>query len=262
MNSEILKSKIDKRGIFYLNLNRPNIMNAFDDKLIFELNEVFLSLIKNINIRALVITGNGKGFSAGADLDWMRRMSDANHQENVKDSMKLSEMLNNLYNLPFPTIAAVNGAAYGGGVGLVTACDIAVANQYAKFCLSEARLGLIPSVISPYVIKAVGEKNAKYLFFTSSPISSKEAAKMGMINVSVENDKLEAVVDEIIENILKGGPKAIKSPKNLIYYVGNKVLGDDVMLETAKRIADSRASLEGKEGISAFLNKRRPNWQE
>ena len=261
MSEEILKTRQDKRGIFYLNLNRPNIMNAFDDQLIYELNKIFLDLKEDKEIRALVISGNGKGFSAGADLDWMRRMADSNYDENVTDSMKLAEMLNNLYNMPFPTIAAVNGAAYGGGVGLVTACDIAIANQYAKFCLSEARLGLIPSVISPYVVKAVGEKNAKYLFFTSAPISSKEAVRIGMINLSVDNDELDNSVEEVINNILQGGPEAVKSAKNLIYYVENNDLGKEVMLGTAERIAKSRASDEGKEGILAFLNKRKPNWQ-
>ena len=262
MSEKIIITNQDERGIFYLNLNRPEIMNAFDDELIHQLNNIFLDLRNNKNIKALVVTGNGKGFSAGADLSWMRRMSDVSHEENYNDSMKLAEMLNTLYNLPFPTIAAVNGAAYGGGVGLVTACDIAVANKYAKFCLSEARLGLIPSVISPYVVKAVGERNAKYLFFTSAPISSEEAVKIGMVNFSVENEELESTVEEIILKILQGGPEAIKSAKKLIYYVESKEINEKVMNETAKRIANSRASSEGKEGISAFLNKRKPNWQE
>ena len=259
---KIIITNQDERGIFYLNLNRPEIMNAFDDELIHQLNNIFLDLRNNKNIKALVVTGNGKGFSAGADLSWMRRMSDVSREENYNDSMKLAEMLNTLYNLPFPTIAAVNGAAYGGGVGFVTACDIAVANKYAKFCLSEARLGLIPSVISPYVVKAVGERNAKYLFFTSAPISSEEAVKIGMVNFSVENEELESTVEEIILKILQGGPEAIKSAKKLIYYVESKEINEKVMNETAKRIANSRASSEGKEGISAFLNKRKPNWQE
>ena len=262
MTETIIITNLDKRGIFYLNLNRPKIMNAFDDELILQLNKIFLDLKSNNNIKALVITGNGKGFSAGADLSWMKRMSEVSREENYNDSMKLAEMLNNLYNLSFPTIAAVNGAAYGGGVGLVTACDIGVANKYAKFCLSEARLGLIPSVISPYVVKAIGEKNAKYLFFTSAPISSEEAVKIGMINFSVENEELENTVEKIILNILQGGPESIKSAKNLIYYVEDKEIDEKVMNETAKRIAYSRASAEGKEGISAFLNKRKPDWQE
>jgi len=262
MNSKNLIKRIDDRGIYYLTINRPHVMNAFDENLIKDLNDVFLELAINKEIRILVLTGEGKAFSAGGDLDWMRRMSDVSHSENTKDSMKLAEMLYNLDTLPFPTIAAVNGAAFGGGVGLVAACDIAIGNNYSKFSLSEVRLGLIPSVISPYVVQAIGQRNSRYLFLTSAPISSKEAYHIGLLNDYTESENLNDLLEKQLKNILKGGPKALKSSKELISFVNGKVIDEEVMAETAKRIADARSSAEGKEGIDAFLQKRKPNWQD
>lgn len=262
MNSKNLLKKIDDRGVYYLTLNRPHVMNAFDEILIKDLNDEFLDLAKNTDIRALVLTGEGKAFSAGGDLDWMKRMSDVSHTENSKDSMKLAEMLYNLDTLPFPTIAAVNGAAFGGGVGLIAACDIAIGNNFGKFSLSEVRLGLIPSVISPYVVKAIGQRHARYLFLTSAPISSEEAYHIGLLNDYTKSDNLNDLLDKQLNNILKGGPKALKASKELISFVDGKVIDNAIMTETAKRIADARASGEGKEGIKAFLEKRKPNWQD
>tara|TARA_B100000809_G_scaffold232675_1_gene248812 strand:+ start:1496 stop:2281 length:786 start_codon:yes stop_codon:yes gene_type:complete len=256
-----LLTKLDDRGVYYLTLNRPHVMNAFDENLIKELDAVLSEITNNKHIRALVITGEGKAFSAGADLDWMRRMSDVSHEENHNDAMKLAIMLKKLDSLPFPTIAAVNGVTFGGGIGLVAACDIAIGNGYAKFSLSEVRLGLIPATISPYVVRAVGSRNARYLFLSSVIISSQEAFHMGLLNHYAKNEDFNALVEKNIDNILKGGPKALKASKELIFYVEGKDIDERVMIETAKRIADARATDEGKDGIEAFLNKRKPNWQ-
>jgi len=259
---ENLLTKLDGRGVYYLNINRPQVMNAFDENLIKELDTVLSEISNHKDIRALVLTGEGKAFSAGGDLDWMRRMSDVSHEENHKDAMKLAFMLKKLDSLPFPTIAAVNGATFGGGVGLVAACDIAIGNDYAKFSLSEVRLGLIPATISPYVVRAVGARNARYLFLTSAIISSQEAFHMGLLNHHAKNEDFDALVEKNIVNILKGGPNALKASKELIFYVEGKEIDERVMFETAKRIADARATDEGKEGTEAFLNKRKPNWQD
>ena len=258
---ENLLKKIDSRGIYYLNINRPQVMNAFDENLIKELDICLSEISNNKDIRALVLTGEGKAFSAGGDLDWMRRMSGVSHEENHRDAMKLAVMLKKLYSLPFPTIAAVNGAAFGGGVGLVAACDIAIGNEYAKFSLSEVRLGLIPATISPYVVRAVGSRNARYLFLTSTIISSEEAFHMGLLHQHAKNEDFNSLIEKNIDNILKGGPKALKSSKELIFFVEGKNIDEVLMMETAKRIADARATNEGKEGTEAFLNKRKPNWQ-
>jgi methylglutaconyl-CoA hydratase len=258
---ENLKTRLDDRGIYYLNINRPNVMNAFDENLIEELDNVLSNISNNKNIRAMVLTGEGKAFSAGGDLDWMKRMANLSHDENHKDAMKLAVMLNKLDTLPFPTIAAVNGAAFGGGVGLVSACDIAIGNENAKFSLSEVRLGLIPATISPYVVRAVGSRNARYLFMTSSLILPEEAHHIGLLTHYTSNNNFSSLLEKNIKNILKGGPEAIKASKDLIFYVEDKNIDESVMTETAKRIADARATDEGKEGTNAFLNKMKPSWQ-
>lgn len=259
---DLLIKYIDNRGIFYLTLNRPDIMNAFDDVLISELDKTFSEINDNEKIRAMVLTGAGKAFSAGADLDWMRRMSKVSHEKNMEDAKRLSLMLQKLDKLAIPTIAKVNGAAYGGGVGLVAACDIAIGGENAKFCLSEVRLGLIPAVISPYLVRSVGSRNARYLFLTSIPISSKQAVSMGLINESLENNEIDDCLEKILLAILKGGRNAQAMSKDLIFAVEGKEINKNVLDDTAKRIADARASEEGIEGIEAFLNKRAPNWQK
>ena len=257
-----LLSKLDDRGVYYLTLNRSNVMNAFDENLIEELDNVLSDISNNRKIRVLVLTGEGKAFSAGGDLDWMKRMANLSYEENHKDAMKLAVMLQKLDILPFPTIAAVNGAAFGGGVGLVSACDIAIGNEYAKFSLSEVRLGLIAATISPYVVRAVGSRNARYLFMTSNLIFPEEAHHLGLLTHYTQNNNFDNVIEKNIDNILKGGPEAIKASKDLVFYVEGKKIDEIVMTETAKRIADARATDEGKEGTNAFLNKIKPGWQK
>jgi len=258
----LLLKNVDERGVFYLTLNRPEIMNAFDDALIAELDKTFSEIEKNDKIRALILTGKGKAFSAGADFHWMRRMSKLTREKNIQDAMVFSNMLRKLHTLRIPTIAKVNGAAYGGGVGLVAACDIAIGGENAKFCLSEVRLGLIPAVISPYVIRSVGSRNARYLFLTATPISGTRAVSMGLINESVQDKEMDEYLEKILSSILKGGKKAQAMSKDLIFAVEGKEIDANVLRDTAIRIADARADKEGKEGVEAFLNKRAPNWQE
>ena len=259
---KLLLKNVDERGVFYLTLNRPEIMNAFDDALIAELDKTFSEIEKNDKIRALILTGKGKAFSAGAYFHWMRRMSKLTREKNIQDAMVFSNMLRKLHTLRIPTIAKVNGAAYGGGVGLVAACDIAIGGENAKFCLSEVRLGLIPAVISPYVIRSVGSRNARYLFLTATPISGTKAVSMGLINESVQDKEMDEYLEKILSSILKGGKKAQAMSKDLIFAVEGKEIDANVLRDTAIRIADARADIEGKEGVEAFLNKRAPNWQE
>ena len=258
----LLLKNIDERGVFYLTLNRPEIMNAFDDALIAELDKTFSEIEKNDKIRVLILTGKGKAFCAGADFHWMRRMSKLTREKNIQDAMVFSNMLRKLHTLRIPTIAKVNGAAYGGGVGLVAACDIAIGGENARFCLSEVRLGLIPAVISPYVIRSVGSRNARYLFLTATPISGTRAVSMGLINESVQDKEMDEYLEKILSSILKGGKKAQAMSKDLIFAVEGKEIDVNVLRDTAIRIADARADKEGKEGVEAFLNKRAPNWQE
>lgn len=260
--SDILLKHMDARGVFTLTLNRPEIMNAFDDALISELDKAFSEIEKNKNIRIVILTGKGKAFSAGADFNWMRKMSSVTRKKNINDAMVFSKMLNRLNSLTVPTIAKVNGATYGGGVGLVAACDVAIGSENAKFCLSEVRIGLIPAVISPYVIRAIGSSNARYLFLTAIPITSAKAASIGLLNDYVKEKEIDVFLEKIISSILKGGKNALSLSKKLIFSVEGKVIDNEVLTDTAERIADARASEEGKEGVDAFLNKRTPSWLE
>ena len=260
--SNILLKHMDARGVLTLTLNRPEIMNAFDDSLISELDNAFSEIEKNESVRIVILTGKGKAFSAGADFNWMKNMSSLSREKNINDAMIFSKMLSRLNSLTIPTIAKVNGATYGGGVGLVAACDVAIGAKNAKFCLSEVRIGLIPAVISPYVISAIGSSNARYLFLTAMPITSAKAASIGLLNDYVEEKELDVYLEKIISSILKGGKNALSLSKELIFAVEGKEIDSMLLSDTAERIADARASEEGKEGVDAFLNKRNPSWLE
>ncbi len=260
--SNILLKHMDARGVLTLTLNRPEIMNAFDDSLISELDNAFSEIEKNESVRIVILTGKGKAFSAGADFNWMKKMSSLSREKNINDAMIFSKMLSRLNSLTIPTIAKVNGATYGGGVGLVAACDVAIGAKNAKFCLSEVRIGLIPAVISPYVISAIGSSNARYLFLTAMPITSAKAASIGLLNDYVEEKELDVYLEKIISSILKGGKNALSLSKELIFAVEGKEIDSMLLSDTAERIADARASEEGKEGVDAFLNKRNPSWLE
>jgi methylglutaconyl-CoA hydratase len=260
MNDPAVKLAIDAAGVATLTLNRPEVHNAFDDHLIAELTHKLRDLDHNAGVRAVVLAAEGKSFSAGADLNWMERMVRYSEAENLRDAVALASLMRTLNGLAKPTIARVQGAAYGGGVGLVACCDIAVASAGASFSLSEVRLGLIPAVISPYVIGAIGERNARRYFLTAERFDASEALRIGLVHSMVEAGELDAAVAGVLGELLKGGPKAIAAAKDLIAHVAHRPIDHLLAEETAARIAQIRVSPEGREGIAAFLAKRLPGW--
>lgn len=249
-----------KGGIARVTLNRPEVRNAFDDALIKELTRTFQTLENDKSVRVVVLAGNGPAFCAGADLNWMKRMAGYSYEQNLADARALAEMLSTLDRLPKPTIARVHGAAFAGGTGLVAACDIAVGTPDAKFCLSEAKLGLSPATISPYVIRAMGERQARRYFLSAEVFGAEEAHRIGMLSALVSATELDATLDSIIKNLLAGGPQAHAKIKQLIGAVANRPVDDALVADTAKRIAEIRVSPEGREGIASFLEKRKPSW--
>jgi len=259
--SETVLISIDERGVARLTLNRPEVHNAFDDALIAELTKAFQRLADDADVRVIVITANGKSFSAGGDLNWMRRTAAYSFEENLSDAEGLAAMLKALNELPKPTVALVQGAAYGGGVGLIAACDIVAATERAVFCLSEVKLGLIASVISPYVKAAIGESWARRYTMTAEPFDAERACAIGLVHDVVADDAaLDAMGEHLIGLLLNNGPAAMAGVKDLIGYLRGCGIDEDVIAETAVRIARVRASDEGREGVTAFLEKRRPSW--
>ncbi len=249
-----------KGGIARVTLNRPEVRNAFDDALIRELQSTFENLAHDASVRVVVLAGNGPAFCAGADLNWMKRMAGYSYEQNLADARALADMLAALDRLPKPTIARVHGAAFAGGTGLVAACDIAIGTPDAKFCLSEAKLGLSPATISPYVIRAMGARNARRYFLTAEVFGAEEAQRIGMLSALVPAMELDETLESIIKNLLSGGPQAHAKIKDLIRAVANRPVDDALVGDTAKRIAEIRVSAEGKEGIASFLEKRKPAW--
>lgn len=247
-------------AVLTIKLNRPDIHNAFDDKLIAELTHLLRTVAENSEVRVVVLTGTGKSFSAGADLNWMRRIADYTEEENYHDAMALGELMVTLNRLPKPTIARVNGAAYGGGVGLIACCDIAIGVSEAQFALSEVKLGLIPAVISPYVVAAITEKQARRYFLTGERFSAAQALALGLLNEVVAADELDSAVNRIAASLLEAGPVAQAEAKDLISSVAQRPVTDSLIADTAERIAHVRISAEGQEGLAAFLDKRKPNW--
>lgn len=244
-----------------INLNRPEIHNAFNEIMLSELIEVFTDVQKRKGeIRVVILTGNGKSFCAGADLHWMRRMVNYSYAENVEDSKRLSECLYRLYTLPQPTIARVNGAAVGGGMGLVAACDIVVAQEEAVFSLSEVKVGLVPACISPYVIKRAGEAKCREFFLSGERISAEKAFSAGLLNETVPFDRLDIAVDRWKSQFLNNGPEALSVCKQLLEKIPSMSL-DEAMEYTADGIAKLRISKEGQEGMNAFIEKRKPSWR-
>lgn len=252
--------KIIQNNIISLTLNRPDIHNAFDDKLIQEFIIALDNIHNDKNIRAVIIAANGKNFCAGADLNWMQRMANYSYEENLADAQQLATLMYKLNALNKPTIALVQGGTYGGGVGLVACCDIAIAATNANFCLSEVKIGLIPSVISPYIIAAVGERAARRYFLTAERFNAETAQQFGLIHTVVEEDKLRETGEQVIQHLLQNSPAAILAAKQLIKDISNKNIDAKLIEDTAKRIAKIRVSPEGKEGLSAFLEKRKPKW--
>lgn len=259
MSEETVKVAVEN-GVASVTLNRPEVHNAFDDALIARLTEALREVGDDPGVRVVVLRGAGKSFSAGADLNWMQRMADYSRTQNLADAMGLAQLLRTLDTLPRPTIAAVHGAAFGGGVGLVAACDIAVAAETSAFSLSEVRLGLIPAVISPYVVAAIGARQARRYFLTAERFDAGEARRMGLVHEVTMADALEARVATIAAELLRGGPGALGAAKNLVAAVSIRPLDTTLMADTARRIADIRAGEEAREGVGAFLEKRKPRW--
>jgi len=248
-------------GIATLWLNRPDLHNAFDDGLIAEVTSAIDSLSNDTAARVVIVAGKGKSFSAGADLGWMKRMAGYSLEQNEADANRLAEMLHKLNTMPKPTIAAVQGAAMGGGVGLCAACDIGIAASDAVFALSEAKLGLIPAVISPYVIEAIGARAARRYMLTAERFDAATAERLGLVSAVVAPDRLMTEARRIAEILLQNGPLAVREAKLLVAHVGERPNDAALRAETAKRIARLRATEEGREGVAAFLEKRKPGWR-
>lgn len=241
-------------------LARPDKRNAFNDEVIAELNQAFTQLGSSEQVRVIVLAAEGKAFCAGADLNWMRAMADYSREENLADADKLAQMLSTLYRCPKPTIAAIQGDVYAGGIGLISACDIAIAVDSANFCLSEVRLGLAPATISPYVIRAMGARAAHRYLLTAEVFDAVEAQRIGLIHESVAASELDAKVASVAKKLRNNSPNAVKECKQLVQYVAEQTIDEALIAQTVKGIADIRASDEGKEGVQSFLQKRKPNW--
>jgi methylglutaconyl-CoA hydratase len=249
------------RGVGIITLNRADRHNAFDDVLIAELSEAIDIMGNEPGVRVVVISSTGKSFCAGADLNWMKRMAGYSHDENLRDSRALAELFRRIAQCPKPVIARIQGPAYGGGVGLVAACDIAIATFDAQFALTEVKLGIIPAAISPHVIAAIGERYARRFMLTAERFSAAEAYRIGLIHEMVADERgLDDALGELIDALMKNGPNAIRECKELISAVAWNPLTPDIVEDTAQRITRVRASSEGREGMGAFLEKRKPNW--
>jgi len=242
-------------------LNRPEVRNAFNDGVIGELTAAFRTLAADGELRAVVLGGHGKAFCAGADLSWMRAMADYTWPQNHADAARLAEMLWTIWNCPVPVVGRVHGDCYAGGVGLAAVCDVLVAAEGMHFCLSEARLGLLPATIGPYVVKALGEQASRRWFVTAERFSAAQALALGFVHEVVAADALDARVAEIVATLVANGPAAVRACKRLVKDVAGREIDATLRDETARRIADIRASAEGREGVSAFLNKRDPAWK-
>ncbi len=258
--TDTILTEIDK-GIGIITLNRPERHNAFDDVLIAELTAALGAMDADPAVRVVVLSSTGKSFCAGADLNWMKRAASYSEEESRRDAMNLAELLRSLNELTKPTVARVQGPAYGGGVGLIAACDIAIAAYDAQFALTEVKLGILPAVISPYVIASIGERKARRYMLTAERFSAAEAYRIGLIHEIVPGEEeLDEAVGDIVDALLANGPAALGECKALIKAVANRPITGEVIADTAGRIARVRASAEGKEGMAAFLEKRKPNW--
>ncbi|HJN06612.1 MAG TPA: enoyl-CoA hydratase-related protein [Bacteroidales bacterium] len=246
-------------GVAWISLNRPEVHNAMNEEMIAELTDAFLSFNELKDIRAVVLTGNGKSFCAGADINYMKRIATLGTNENVEDAKKLALMFRSVYNCPIPTIALIFGSVFGGANGILSACDIVIAEENTTFAFTEVKLGIAPATIAPFVIKRIGEFGAKELMLTGKRFKAKEAKKWNLVNHVYNNEKEENPLDEILKQFESSAPEAVKETKKLI----KEILGKDInegIDYTSKLIAKLRASEEGQEGMAAFLEKRKPNW--
>jgi methylglutaconyl-CoA hydratase len=250
-----------KDNIAFVDFCRPEVHNAFNNDLIYEMTDLFVNLDKEKELRAVVLTGEGKSFCAGADLNWMKRVISQSYEENLKESLALAELFAKIYNFRCPVIGKINGAAIGGGVGFVAVCDIAVAAESAVFSFSEVKIGIVPACIGPYIVKKLGEGKAREFFITGERMKAEKAYRIGLVSSYVENDKLDAAIDDILKMIKSSGPEAVAMAKKLVSGVANTT-EEEYKPFTAEMIAKLRISDEGQEGMTAFLEKRKPNWVE
>jgi len=251
---------IDQRGVASVCLNNPDKHNAFDDQIIAELSKCFDEVAANNSIRAMVLRSEGRSFSAGADLNWMKRMVDYSLEENARDSEALATMLSKLNQLSIPTIARVQGAAFGGAVGLVSCCDMAVGSTRASFSLSEVKIGLIPATISPYVLAAIGPRASRRYFLSGERFSAETALSLGLLSEVCDEATLDHKIDLLLKDLLANSPQALLAAKKLIQDYAHRDIDDALIADSCQRIAEIRVSPEGQEGLSAFLEKRSPQW--
>ena len=260
MTYTYVTNNTDERGVTTITLNRPDKHNAFNEDFIAELSQALDDVRKDEDCKAMVLRANGKNFCAGADLDWMKRTAGYTRAQNLEDANALAELLHKLNFLPAPTIARVQGAAMGGGGGLVACCDITLAAHDAVFAFSEVKLGLVPATISPYVIRAIGEKQARRYFQTAERVDAGRARELGLVSEIMDARELDDAVEKTIGLILTNSPAAVRATKQQVFDVAGKRITREIMQQTSARIADLRASEEGKEGLAAFLEKRKPAW--
>ena len=251
---------IDDLGVAQVRLNNPDKHNAFDDEIIGELTEAFVAIADNSNVRVMVLGSEGKSFSAGADLEWMKRMASYSYDENLRDASALALMLKTLNEIPQPTIARIQGPAFGGAVGLVSCCDMAVAASAASFSLSEVKIGLVPATISPYVIAAIGQRAARRYFVTAERFDAHRALQLGLVNEVVDAEQLDQEIDRLINTLLANGPEAVTGAKQLVFDVAGKPIDQQLIDATCETIAAIRVSEQGQEGLQAFLERRKPQW--
>ncbi len=248
-------------GVARVWLNRPDVRNAFNDAVVAELDAAFRELGADASLRAIVLGGHGKAFCAGGDLNWMRAMAGYSWQRNRADAQALADMLWTIYTCPVPVVGRVHGDCYAGGVGLAAVCDVLVAAEGVHFCLSEARLGLLPATIGPYVVRALGQQASRRYFTTAERFSAAEAHRLGFVHELASAGAIDAKVDAVVHSLLANGPAAVKAAKQLVRDLAGAPLSAELRADTARRIADIRASDEGREGVQAFLDKRKPGWQ-
>ena len=259
--SKHLRVAHDPRGVVTVTLDNAEQHNAFDNQLIAALKQTFETLAADSSVRTVVLAAEGKSFSAGADLGYMKKMAGYSQTDNQRDAEQLAAMLSALYNLPMPTIARVQGAAFGGAVGLVSCCDMAVASERASFCLSEVKLGLIPATISPYVLRAIGERAARRYFTTAERFTASTALQLGLLSEVVAEENLDEACQQLINTLLANGPQAVREAKALALDYGGQTIDAALIHDSSQRIARLRVCAEGQEGLAAFFDKRQPSWQ-
>jgi len=253
---------VNDKGVATVTLDNADKHNAFDDAIIKTLTDIFHDIASRDDIKIMVLDANGKSFSAGADLAWMKRMAGYSYEDNLKDANALAKMLKALNFLPQTTIAKIQGAAFGGAVGLASCCDIVIASNKASFCLSEVKLGLIPATISPYVVNAIGLKASRRYFQTAERFFADKAMQLGLVDEVVEMDALPSAVENMILTLLSNSPQAMRQAKQLAFDVAYQDINEQLLSDTSERIARIRVSGEGQEGLSAFFEKRKPSWQQ